>query len=237
MLTKDNLNEALADAVMDRPREFFIGKSRFCLWSPSLGMSMMLERHISALGIDSTVLARNHSMEALRLVEEKRKEVCDILAIHSFRRFSDLSNIQSLDKRSDYFSGNLTNDELAELLLIVLSEPKIETLLSFSGIAEDQKEQSGIARIKNKEGHNRSFGGKTIFGLLIDAACRAYGWTKEYVVWGIDLMSLRLMLADTVNSVYLSDEEAKQCGIKAPEKDRIGMSADDFAKLREEFKD
>lgn len=237
MLTKENLNEALADAVMDRPREFFIDGRRFCLWSPSLGMSMMLERHIKNLGIDTAVMFGNPAVESLRLIIEKRKEICDILAIHSFRRFSDLCNTRKLKKRSDFFLDHLTDNEISQLLLIVLSEPRIETLLKLSGISEDQKEQSKIAQIKNKDGHNRSYGGKTIYGLLIDAACRVYGWTKRYVVWGIDLISLRMMLADTINSIYLSDEDMKHCGITASTKDRVGMSAEDFAKLREEFND
>lgn len=237
MLTKETLNEALADAVMDRPREFFIDNRRFCLWSPSLGMSMMIERKISILGIDSELLLKNLSMECLILIESKRSVVCDILAIYSYRYFQDLSDTTKLKERSDYFNKHLSNDDLAELFLIVLSEPRIETLLSLSGIADEQNEQSRIAQIKNKEGHSRSFGGKTIYGLLIDAACKAYGWTKEYVVWGIDLVSLRMMLADSVNSVFLSDEEAKQCGIYSQMKDQIGMSYDDFTKLQEEFKD
>ena len=57
------------------------------------------------------------------------------------------------------------------------------------------------------------------------------------MVWGIDLISLRMMLADSINSIYLSDEDMKQCGVVASDKDRIGMSKDDFAKLKEEFKD
>ena len=237
MLTKDNLNETLADAVMDRPREFFIGKRRFCLWSPSLGMSMMLERHISQLGIDNKVLYKNHSVEALRLAKENKQEICYIIAIRSFRLFSDLSNTQKLKSRAEFFSKNLSEDELAQLILLVLSETGIETFLSISGICDEQKEQARIAQIKNKDGHNKSFGGKTIYGLLIDAACKTYGWTKQYVVWGIDLISLRMMLADSINTIYLSDEDMKQCGVVASDKDRIGMTADDFAKLKEEFKD
>lgn len=66
---------------------------------------------------------------------------------------------------------------------------------------------------KSRHGHNKTFGGKTIYGLLIDAACKNYGWTKEYAVWGIDVISLRLMLADSINSVYLSDEDLKHLHI------------------------
>ena len=40
------------------------------------------------------------------------------------------------------------------------------------------------------------FGGKTIWGTLIDAACERYGWTFDYVVWGISYNNLTLMLKD-----------------------------------------
>ncbi len=232
MIDKDNLNEALADAVMNRPREFFIDRQRFCLWSPTLGMSLLLERHLSALDIDNALLAKNPAMEALRLASGKRQEVCYILAILSLRKYSELSNTQTITRRANVFEEKLSNDEIAQLLLIALSEPKAETLISLSGIAKDQEEQSKIARHKNRDGHTLSFGGKTIYGTLIDAACSRYGWAKEYVVWGIDLASLRMMLADSVNSVYLSDEEMKSLGISTTHQQKYGMTPEDIAKLK-----
>ena len=30
-----------------------------------------------------------------------------------------------------------------------------------------------------------AFGGKSIWGTLIDAACERYGWSYQYVLWGI----------------------------------------------------
>ncbi len=237
ILTKDNLNEALADAVMDRPREFFIDKRRFCLWSPSLGMSMMLEGHIANLGVNPEMMIRNHSFEALRIAVEKRNVICDILAILSFRDFSQLSDSRTLAKRAEYFCNHLSDEDLAQLILMILSEPRIDDYISLSGLADDQKDQSRIAEIKNNGSHNRTFGGHTIYGLLIDAACKAYGWTKQYVVWGIDLVSLRMMLADSVCSVYLSDEEIKQFGGDVSRKDQRGMTKEDFLLLRNEFKD
>lgn len=212
---KDNLNEALADAVMDRPREFFIDKRRFEQWSPSLGMSLMLERHLSALIIDKELLVKNPSMEAMRLISAKRIEVCRILTILSTRDRRDLDRSKWIERRAKFFSRNIPDEDIAKLLLMAMSEPKAETLISFSGIAKEQEEQSRIAKHKNKDGHTLSFGGKTIYGTLIDTACSKYGWTKQYVVWGIDLVSLRMMLADSVNIVYLSDEEIKALHIVA----------------------
>lgn len=226
------LNGTLADAVMDRPREFFIGKKRFCLWSPSLGMSLMLECHLSELGIDRLVLSKNPAIEMMRLTVTKRYDVCYVLAIFTFRKYSELSCAKKIKQRARFFESNLSEEEIVQLLMISLSEPKAETLIALSGIAKDQEEQSKIAKHKNREGHTFSFGGKTIYGTLIDAACRKYGWTKQYVVWGIDLVSLRMMLADSVNSVYLSDDDMKSLGIGSSENGVFGMSAEDFAQLR-----
>lgn len=232
MLTRDGLNEALADAVMNRPRELFIGSKRYCLWSPSLGMSLMIERHIAALGIDAGLLERNPAMEALRLVSIHRREVAHILAILSFRQYSELCQAEKIRKRADVFADKLSDEEMAQLILVVMTEPTTQTLISLSDITKDHAEQSRIVKYKNRDGHTVSFGGKTIYGTLIDAACSRYGWTKDYVVWGIDLVSLQTMLADTINSICLSDEEMKALGIHSTHGQKFGMTPEDIARLK-----
>lgn len=217
---------------MDRPREFFIGKKRYCLWSPTLGMSMMIERHLSSLEIDFKILSLSPTIEVLRLIHSQRDTICYILAILSFRNRVELSNSQTLKRKAKIYSSNLSDEELAKLILVALSDSKAETLISLSGIAKEQQTQSKIAQYKNKDGHTQSFGGKTIFGTLIGPACKAFGWTKEYVVWDIDLISLRMMLADQINSIYLSDEEIKALNISTTSNQTYGMTPEDIAKLK-----
>lgn len=226
------LNEALADAVMDRPREFFIGRKRYCLWSPTLGVSLMLERHMQSIGIDTELMSSNPSIEILRLVHEKRYEICYILAILSFRSFIELSNGNTLERRAKTFAKSLTDDEIAQLVLVGLGNIDATQMIKLSGIEAERQEQSRISEIKNKDGHTKVFGGRTMYGALIDAACRAYGWSKEYVVWGIDLTSLRMMLADKVDSIYMSDDDMKQLGIHSTHNKKYGMTPDDIAKLK-----
>jgi hypothetical protein len=48
-----------------------------------------------------------------------------------------------------------------------------------------------------------------LFGQLIDPACERYGWSYEYVVWGISYAALTAMMADKVTSIILTDEEKK----------------------------
>lgn len=228
----DNLQETLADAVMNRPREFFIGKKRFCLWSPSLGMSIMIERQIKTLDIDFDKLRINPSYEALRLATLKKDELCHILSIHTFKTYDSFCDSRILERRARMFAKDLSYEEVATLALYILSEPKAESLIASSGIEKEQNEMSRITRYKNKDGHSRMFGGKTVYGTLIDTACAKYGWTKEYVVWGIDLVSLRMMLADAVNSIYLSDEDLKGLNISNTKHEVYGMTQDDINRLK-----
>lgn len=214
MLTKDNLNETLADVVMNRPREFFIGSKRYCLWFPSLGQSLMIQRNIEALGLDFKLLQLNPPMEALRLVKLKKDEVCRILALHSFRSYAELSNSEAIERRSKSLGQSLTGEEIAQLLLVVFSFPKAEEVINLSGIREQQVEQARISKIKNADGHTVTFGGLTMFGSLIGPACEKLHLTPHQAVWEIPLIQLQLLLADSVNSVYLSEEERKQAHIR-----------------------
>lgn len=227
MSTDDKrLNETLAEVVMARPREFFIGEKRYCLWPPSLGKSMMIESRLLSLDIDSKLLHKNLFIESRRLAHVKKDAVCFILAIHSFKRFSDLCNTQVLRERTNIFKDNLSEDEIAHLFTLALNCTNVDNLIKLSGIEEERKERSRMIELREKNSKMKSFGGKTIFGALIDAACSKYGWTKEYVVWGIDLASLQLMLADSITSISLPDGEGQ-------EDSSFGMSADDFARLRD----
>lgn len=236
MLTKENLNEALADAVMDRPREFFIGNRRFCLWSPSLGMSMMLERHISELGINEKFMDMDPAFEALNLSTMKKDKVCMIIAIYSFRKFSDLSNSRKLNSRCSYFQSHLDSKELSQLLLWILSAPRAETLIFLSPIGEQREKQAQIAQIK-KSSNTITFGGTTIYGSLIAPAMSTLHMSYDDVVWGLSLINLKMLLADSINTVTLSEEEAKKYGMISEKSQKIGMSADDFARLKAEYQD
>ena len=79
---------------------------------------------------------------------------------------------------------------------------------------EEAKRMAKVNAAKKSE-NSFIFGGKTIWGTLIDAACERYGWTFDYVVWGISYNNLTLMLKDKITSIYLSDEERKKAHIPA----------------------
>lgn len=76
------------------------------------------------------------------------------------------------------------------------------------------------------------FGGRTIWGYLIDAACDRYKWTLDYVLWEISYNNLTLMMKDKITSIYLSDEERKKAHIpSATEKVFSGNNKEDIMEL------
>lgn len=82
-----------------------------------------------------------------------------------------------------------------------------------------------ILRAKDKSS-SVSVGAVSVFGSLIDAACQRYGWTYDYTVWGVSLVSLQLMLADAQQVVYLTDKERRRAGVST---DGVRLDADDPA--------
>lgn len=96
-------------------------------------------------------------------------------------------------------------------MTIILSSDKIEEFIRYFGIDADREMKTRISRIKG-EGSSITFGGNSIYGLLIDFACQRYGWTMDYVLWGISYVNLNMLFADAVTTVYLSEEERKKLG-------------------------
>ena len=92
---------------------------------------------------------------------------------------------------------------------------------------------------KAKESKNQFvFGGKTIWGSLIDEACERYKWTFDYVLWEISYNNLMLMMQDKITSIYLSDEEIKKAHIPAANEHVFdGNNKEDIMKLIQESED
>ena len=166
-------------------------------------------------------------MEALRLCQDKKEVVCRILSYHTINKKEELFDCDLVQERCDFFLKELDVDSLSQLLVMALSEGDVSVYTKHLGIDKEKEWQAKAMRAKNNN-NSLVFGGKSIYGTLIDTACERYGWTLEYVVWGISYANLQLLLADSVTSIYLSDEERKRINIP---KDRRVINADDPANM------
>nr|DAX40372.1 MAG TPA: hypothetical protein [Caudoviricetes sp.] len=213
----------IADTIIERPHGFKVTQRQFYLYPVTLGKTYLISRLVECLDINLDIIKANPYMEALRLCQDKKEVVCRILSYHTINKKEELFDCDLVQERCDFFLKELDVDSLSQLLVMALSEGDVSVYTKHLGIDKEKEWQAKAMRAKNNN-NSLVFGGKSIYGTLIDTACERYGWTLEYVVWGISYANLQLLLADSVTSIYLSDEERKRINIP---KDRRVINADD----------
>lgn len=201
-------NLDLADAIIERPQGFQIGHRQFYLYPVSLGKMYLLARLVDSLEVKKENLKVNPFLEALRLVREKRDVVCRLIAYHTCRTKEEVFNNVLIKQRTNLLAKESDSD-LTTVLIMVLQSEKTSVYIKKLGIDKEQERLHKVMKVKDMK-NVLSFGGQSIYGTLIDAACDRYGWSYDYVVWGISYTSLRLMLADCIKTITLSDKERKK---------------------------
>jgi hypothetical protein len=203
----------IADTVMERPYGFQIGKQQFYLYPVSLGKTYLISRLLDSLEMNTNIIKQNPYMEALRLCQGKRETVCRLLSYHTINKKEELFDNSIINKRCTFFEKNLSNEEMAQLLVMVLTDDNIGTFIKHLGIDRERKELARISKIKEKKGNSITFGGKSVFGSLILPACEKLNMTPQQIVWDISYSFLQMLMADAITSVYLTDEEKKEARI------------------------
>lgn len=213
------LGKTIANVLADMPVYFKIDKRRFCIYPPTLGKMYLISQLSESLGINKENLAINPFLEIMRAVESKRKECCKLLAYHILNKREDLFNIELIEQLSAKLDRICDDEDITTLLIVALKNNALEDIIKVAGIDKEQERMSKVSAAKDSK-NQYVFGGKTVWGTMIDAACERYGWSFDYVVWEISYNNLTLMLKDKITSIYLSDEEAKRC--------RIPMQSGDY---------
>ena len=210
MEDKELLEMNIADTIIERPVGFNIGSQQFYLYPPTLGITYHLARLFRSLEADARLISANPYLEAIRLCTEKKEIVCRILSNYTFNRKEDDFDGSKVEVRAKEFS-ELAAEELATIFTIVLSGDNTEEFIKYFGIDKERLERSRIAAVK-KDNSSVTFGGNSTYGTLIDFACQRYGWTMDYVMWGISYANLKMLMADAITTIYLSEEERKLLG-------------------------
>lgn len=225
---KEDIEQYIADAIIERPYGFSVGNEHFYLYPVTLGKIFLLQRLIEALEVNQKNLQVDVSAETLRLAERKKDVCLTIIAYHTCKTSDEIHDSLLIANRKELFAKEFTKEDVAALMMIVLSSDKTSLFMKHLGIDKEQDRLAIVMRMKSGgDKNNLTFGGVSQFGSLLDAACERYGWTKEYVVWGIDYTSLRLMLADKITSVYITDEERKKLPASVLNKNEETIKADD----------
>ena len=202
----------IADTIIGRPIGFKVGSRSFFIYPPTLGKTYLLARLLKALGANDKIVSLNPYMEALRLCKEKKDVVCRILSYYTLNRKEDVLSNSKVDYWSKWFERKLDDEELATIFVLILSGDNTEEYVKYFGIDKERQERRRIADVK-KDNSSITFGGNSTYGTLIDFACQRYGWTMDYVTWGISYANLKMLMADAITTIYLSAEERKQLHI------------------------
>lgn len=212
MESKEHIEVDMIDTIIERPIGFNIDNLSFYIYPPTLGKTYLLTMLFKELDADSNIISTNPYLEALRLCQMKKDIVCRILAYYTFNCRSDIFDNIKVNARAELFGKKLDIEELSTLFVIVLSNDNSELYIQHLGIDKERKERKRIAEIRE---NNRSitFGGNSVYGTLIDCACQRYGWTMDYVVWGISYANLKMLMSDTITTVYLNSDELKKLNI------------------------
>lgn len=202
----------IADTIIDRPKGFSVGRRHFYLYPLTLGKMHLQKRVIDNLDLNRELLQVNPYAEALRLVSEKKEDCCLLLAYHTLQTKREILSNRTVTIRKNVFLKEMDNEDIATLLLSCLTGDRTAILIQHFGIDKELERMSEVMKAKSN-GNSFSFGGKSIYGALIDAACERYKWTYDYVVWEISYTNLQLVLKDSIKSVYLTDDEMKNVHI------------------------
>lgn len=198
----------IADTIIDRPKGFSVGRRHFYLYPVTLGKVYLQKRIIENLEINKELIQTNPYAEALRLIETKREDCCLLIAYHTLQTKDDVLSNRKVTIRKNIFMREMDNEDIATLILACLMYDKTLLFIQYFGIDKEQERMSEVIKAKDNK-NSFSFGGKSIYGTIIDAACERYKWTYDYVVWGISYTNLQMLLKDYVKSVYLTDDEMK----------------------------
>lgn len=198
----------IADTIIDRPKGFSVGRRHYYLYPITLGKIFLQKRVIDNLDINTELLQANPYVESLRLAETKREECCLLLTYHTLRTKRDVLDNKKVTRRKEAFFKAMNKGDLATLIIACLTGDKTSLIIQHFGIDEEMKRMSEVAKAK-EDRNTFCFGGKSIYGTLIDAACERYKWTYDYVVWGISYTNLQMLMKDKVSSIYLTDDEMR----------------------------
>lgn len=212
------------DAIIERPLCFQLGHRSFALYHSTLGKHLILRKLYAELPFDKQMMNIDPNLEMLRVCSQHKEEVCLILAYGSMSKKEEIFDVSLVEKRKEVFKKHLDLKGLATLLTFLLEEEgKYAQFVQHLKIDREREDLAKVLKVKD-DGSSLTFGGLSLYGTLIGSACEKYGWTMDYVVWGISLLNLYMLSADSVVSINLTKEEKKK--VRIP-KNRERISGDD----------
>lgn len=198
--------DAIIDLIIERPRRLEFGGRSFIIRPLTLGKVLFISKFNSMLSPYLRRKAKNPQETLLRMCREKPEVVTEVVAIYITGDAKKVIDDDYMNELTTFLSKEMTDVQKATLLQMYYEEKTAAYYMDELHITEEKEKQRKAIRAKDK-GSSLNVGGVSIFGNLIDVACERYGWTYQYVLWGISYNVLQVMLADVVQNIYLTAKE------------------------------
>lgn len=227
-MDNEELEDLMVDTLIERPYMIEIDGKPYLFHPITLGKHYLQAKLIKSLEINESLLAVNPILETLRLASQKKDVVSRILAYNVLPKKKDVFNAEKVEKLINVFNS-LESEDRATLLNVVLTSNRTSEIIKYLGIDKELARMKRAQSVKEKD-NSISFCGKSAWGSLIDLACERYGWTYEYVVWGISLPALQILMADQIKTLILNEEERRKANVFKTEDtmDANNMSAEEI---------
>lgn len=213
-MTNGNIEQLMVDTVLENPKGFSIGNRKFYIYAPTLGKTLLFSRLFVKLKVNINMIKSLPVIEIMGLLKDKQQRglILKAIVLNTFDRREDILNEDKCRVRAEYFDKHCNDEEITQLFIIVTSLDNTDDIVRHLGLDKQRKEINKICALKNKNNNSLTFGGTSLYGTILDMAANRYGWSLEYILWGISYTNLRLMLADAINTMYISDDERKKLG-------------------------
>lgn len=220
----------LQDAVMEHPYPFRIEGRVFYVYPLTLGKVLLMQRLTEGWGLEKGEMKENGSVAILRIVKEKKEQCCALLSYLTARNdYYSVFDVVAFEDRKAVFLQQDDSD-IAAFVVTALTSDRTGDFIKHLGLDREQKDMAKVMKVKQRNNKNCfTFGGVSIYGSLLDVAMERYKLTKRQVVWEIDYTSLRLLLADRVNTISVTEAERKKIKVAI---DRNRISGDNIAAIK-----
>ena len=225
------------DALLEKPVCYIAGGHSLYLYQPSMGTIYLVSEILEGVKGRWFDISKCNPASVMMFVDNNPRLSRRVVAVMSMEDRKSAMKEDALKAVLDVLE-KVDNDDVCKLLLIASKWfSRAKELSRYYEIDRESEYRARVSRIK-QEGENGSlfFGGKSVWGSTIDAVCKKYGWTLDYVMWGISSINLNMIMLDGIESVYLSKEERKKAHIPH---DRNVINADDpenFKRIKDLFK-
>ena len=202
----------VSELLLQLPRPMRIGRHRLELHPATLAHTHMCAPLVAALHL-APAKGINPYLATLAAATTHKHETSRIIALHTLTGRRELTDERLIRRRTALIERTTTAADRATLLTIILTaEADLAAIMHESGIEEEARHIAAIGRIKEQspEAAMLTLGGRTIYGRIIDTAAHRYGWTLEYILYDISHANLRLLMADTIQSIHITPEERKK---------------------------